>query len=348
MPPKRNNAGPAKQVPNKRRRLSAGSSSFRGRGRADDNYQPRQTRSRAALHGGSPLQFLDDNSVPSVLIEGDEEDVTPPISPDDPRRFIRSGAPSPEDHRPQPGPNAMPNPASPPQPRAIGDITPPPADERPRPGDPQPCTRCKPTCGGTYGCMYYSDNPDSSSSSDATTVVKTEGSDEPKLSSSSSSSSDEKPSISSSESPKNEGEQPNTSQRLPPPWLGSWTEFLSDGETSGSRPNNNNNNNNNNNPPSTPPKPRTPSTPSTWPVSPDISPNSDYAREVNAACSPYIDAHSPPFMRYQPGVSPPPNTWPTSSESSSSSASSSTDTDDAHSKLLVFNNNNGDDGNHTN
>ncbi|KAL2020449.1 hypothetical protein VTK56DRAFT_8415 [Thermocarpiscus australiensis] len=55
MPPKRN-AVQTGLEPRKRRRLSK---PFRGRGNGDPNCQPRQTRSRAALPGASPLIALD-------------------------------------------------------------------------------------------------------------------------------------------------------------------------------------------------------------------------------------------------------------------------------------------------
>ncbi|EAQ87725.1 predicted protein [Chaetomium globosum CBS 148.51] len=355
MPPKRNNAGLAKQVPNKRRRLSAGSSLFRGRGRADDNYQPRQTRSLAALHGGSPLLFLDDNSVPrvapqqasrpspahvvyapessaeseiQVLIDhDDEEDATPPLSPDDPRRHIRSGAPSPEEHRPQPAPNTMPmNPpvltTHSPAPGANLPVVAPtvaytiqtiptavPVPAVPVPEVPllgrerrQLSSRAIQVAGRqpTVGRPF---------SSDATTLVKTEGSDKPKISSSNPNGSDEKPSISSSESPERGGEpeQPSNPLRLPPPWLGSWTEFLSVGEeASRSRPNTTTTTTitNNNNPPSTPDQPHTPRAPHQLVApSPRLQPQQRLrASKPNSRSSPHIDADTPPFMRYQPGV----------------------------------------------
>lgn len=460
MPPKRkNDAGPAKQVPKKRRRLSAGSSSFHGRGRADENYQPRQTRAQAALGEGPPLLFLDDNSVPRVVRQqaphpavarvvhaadssaesniqeasqhGDEEDATPPLSPNERRRRIRSGAPSPADPRPQPDLNAMFNPDFSFEPRAMADITPPPTNEPPRPNNPQPCSRCKPTCGGIYGCLYYSDDSPSSSSSgsgtpstavggsspsepgtppavagshpssesgtpsvaverhsssgsttavdspfstDATTLVGTDSNDELEMSNSSSGS-DEGLSGSSSQSPEHsEEQQSNGYYGLQPRWLarGSWATSSPAEDAPGNRPNNNN-------PPSIPHQPGSPRSPQIRPASPDYSPNSDFARnagsqhhhpnnntppdyvpfgrqsphirpsspdyspnsdyahDVNARYSP-LNLNSPPFIRQQPGASPPPSTWPTSSESSpspSNAPSSDTDPDAAAVSLLL-------------
>lgn len=110
---------------NKRRR---GSASYRGRRTADANYQPRQTRSRAAMPGASPLAVLADKTKArrdtqgKRILESIERDE--PVSADQAapalRRlssslaelaaefppFEREGAPSPE-----PSPSTNPDPA---------------------------------------------------------------------------------------------------------------------------------------------------------------------------------------------------------------------------------------------